>query len=325
MGKKQITILIFCLMLFTASSALALTKTVEYVDEGGNIQAQECIVIESGDNWTFETDTWYLAEGQCEILNRIKTEAKKSTPAYLILADGAELRVPKGIHVSGENGLTIYGQKMSSGQLVITEPSRSKAGIGANYSGYCGNITINGGIIKAQGGQYAAGIGGGFGGGIHGTITIHNGTVTAAGGESGAGIGTGRQGSNGGSIYITGGKVTAVGGSGGAGIGTGYKAAGAIDKLIFNGMLVTAKAGKNTRNDIGAGYRTSYGITYIYDRSHKYPLPGDIPPLPKTGDENKLLLWGLLMVISSMTFLGIITHSKIRRTKRQTGICGGCK
>ncbi len=55
----------------------------------------------------------------------------------------------------------------------------------------CGNITIEGGIITAQGGNQAAGIGSGQGAKC-GNILITGGTITATGGKQAAGIGGGR-------------------------------------------------------------------------------------------------------------------------------------
>ena len=86
-----------------------------------------------------------------------------------------------------------------------------------------GKLTItdeNGnGKLIATGGQYGAGIGGGFYEGGK-NITIAGGKVTANGGDYGAGIGGGQEG-DGSNITITGGEVTAAGGTNGAGIGGG--------------------------------------------------------------------------------------------------------
>ncbi|MBQ7457629.1 MAG: hypothetical protein IJS70_00500, partial [Bacteroidales bacterium] len=78
---------------------------------------------------------------------------------------------------------------------------------------YCGNITIEGGIITARAGEYAAGIGGGKNCNC-GNITITGGTITASGGTKSAGIGS-SMGSDCGNIRITNG-VTRVTVSSGA-------------------------------------------------------------------------------------------------------------
>ena len=98
----------------------------------------------------------------------------------------------------------------------------SGAGIGGSGDMSCGDVTIESGVIKAVGGELAAGIGGGGGGssgGSGGEITITGGSVTALGGVGelgqpsngcGAGIGGGTC-SSGGTVNIIGGTVTAAG------------------------------------------------------------------------------------------------------------------
>lgn len=91
------------------------------------------------------------------------------------------------------------------------------AGIGASTYGTCGNITIEGGTVTANGGNGAAGIGGAYYGSC-GDILIKGGNVAANGGYNGAGIGCG-YGSTCGSIRIQGGNVVARGDYGAAGVG----------------------------------------------------------------------------------------------------------
>ena len=115
------------------------------------------------------------------------------------------------------------------------------AGIGGGDHGSGKNITINGGTVTARGGKHGAGIGGGdYGSGEN--ITINGGTVTARGGEWAAGIGGGGDGNgNGGSgenITITGGTVNATG-DGGAGIGGGNGGDG--KNITITGGEVKAK------------------------------------------------------------------------------------
>ena len=115
------------------------------------------------------------------------------------------------------------------------------AGIGGGDHGSGKNITITGGTVTARGGKHGAGIGGGdYGSGE--AITIKGGTVTAAGGEWAAGIGGGGDGNgNGGSgenITITGGTVNATG-DGGAGIGGGNGGDG--KNITITGGEVKAK------------------------------------------------------------------------------------
>ena len=125
------------------------------------------------------------------------------------------------------------------------------AGIGGSEGKGTNNIIISGGTVTAEGGNYGAGIGSGGGsydGGDH--ITITGGTVNATGGDNGAGIGGG-YGDDSDHITITGGTVNATGGDNGAGIGGGYGGVG--DHITIGGGAVTAEGGENGAG-IGGGY-----------------------------------------------------------------------
>ena len=168
----------------------------------------------------------------------------------LILPKGKTLTLEKGLQVVAGQSLVIEGE----GSLVATGASLGNAGIGGRSSSKeAGAITINGGTVNATGGEYAAGIGGGFDGakgGSHEGITITGGTVTATGGREAAGIGGGYTG-NGGEVTISGGVVTAIGGKNGAGIGGGVTANGGI--VTINGGTVTATGGGTQAAGIGKG------------------------------------------------------------------------
>jgi len=101
-------------------------------------------------------------------------------------------------------------------------------------------ITIAGGIIHAQGGAGAAGIGGGDWGGKGLNILISGGDVTALGGAGAAGIGGGFMG-NAENIQISGGCVNAFGGEEASGIGGGYFEDG--KSIVISGGWVRATAG----------------------------------------------------------------------------------
>ena len=130
------------------------------------------------------------------------------------------------------------------------------AGIGGGYEAAGGTVTINGGTVTATGGQYGAGIGGGFDAGIGGgneaaagTVTVNGGTVTATGGLYGAGIGGG-YGAAAGTVTINGGTVTATGGENGAGIGGGqYGGSGPV--IVGAGASVMATAGRDSNTVVG--------------------------------------------------------------------------
>ena len=146
------------------------------------------------------------------------------------------IHVPKGstLTIRGTGSLTSIGQGGGSGigGIGVSDGNRS----------YCGNITIEGGIITARAGEYAAGIGGGKNCNC-GNITITGGTITAYGGTKSAGIGS-SMGSDCGNITITDGvtKVTVYSGANYA-IGPG-----------INGSCGSVHIGGNSGGVAGAPY-----------------------------------------------------------------------
>ena len=155
----------------------------------------------------------------------------------------AAIEVPEGctLTISGEGSLKATGGE--------------GAGIGASSrrKGSLGTIVIDGGDIKAYGGEMAAGIGGSAEGGS-GTIIINNGTVYAKGGH--------------GSYYM---DIKNV--YGGAGIGGG--ANGCVDKIEINGGNVTAYGGyaTNAGRRPGAAIGCGGGGAKAVEGGYKY---GDI-------------------------------------------------
>ena len=141
-----------------------------------------------------------------------------------------------GIYVPSASTLTIRG----SGSLEASSNGYG-AGIGGGYNLNCGNIRIEGGVITATGGQWAAGIGGG---GFH----VSGSTVVRCG-----------------YIEISGGDVSAEGGFGGAGIGGGrFGTCGNI--TVGAGIVrVVAEANQNGGgNPIGASYSGSCGTVTVH-------------------------------------------------------------
>lgn len=179
-----------------------------------------------------------------------------------------------GIRTVPGKTLTIRG----NGSLKVSGNGYG-VGIGGNrYTGPwdwpCGNISIEGGTIIANGGWTMAGIGGQCG-----NITITGGNVTATGGTYAAGIGTSQSGSCG-NILISGGTVNANG-SGSYSVGIGgagddnysHGTCGTI--TITNGVTkVTAKgANKSIGTDgggvcgtitVGGEVMTSFTNPYTY-------------------------------------------------------------
>ena len=148
--------------------------------------------------------------------------------------------------------LTLKDDNQKAGSLTATGGNWA-AGIGGGYLGNGKNITIKGGTVNAAGGDNG---GAGIGGGDYGSgedITITGGTVNAAGGLDGAGIGGGWKGS-GKNITITGGTVNAAGGNGGSGIGGGDYGSG--EDITIKGGTVNAAGGYGGAG-IGGGYEGS--------------------------------------------------------------------
>ena len=207
---------------------------------------------------TSETQT--LSNGWYVVRDRVATTNLAVVgEAHLILCDGAKLTAQggdkhAGIGVAKGNALTIYGQKNGTGELVA-KGGRHSAGIGGGELTAGGTVTINGGVVTANGDQWGAGIGGGSSYGAGGTVTINGGRVSANGSNGGAGIGGGALG-NGGTVTINGGTVMAthtgyakdIGGGGGQGIGAGAT-------VTFNGGSVKAAEIQNSpSNGVGRVY-----------------------------------------------------------------------
>ena len=175
----------------------------------------------------------------------------------------AAIEVPEGctLTISGEGSLKATGGE--------------GAGIGASSrrKGSLGTIVIDGGDIKAYGGEMAAGIGGSAEGGS-GAIIINDGTVYAMGGHGsyykdiknvygGAGIGGGPYGCvdrieiNGGNVTAYGGYATNAGRHPGAAIGTGGGGAKPVEggykygEIVIKGGTVSATAYHNEVYAIG--------------------------------------------------------------------------
>ena len=123
-------------------------------------------------------------------------------------------------------------------------------------------LTIQGstGVLNVTSGENCAGIGGGYANTNHacGNITIEGGVITAQGGNSGAGIGSDCGEATCGDIIITGGTITAKGGSNAAGIGTGsgysYPVVCGAITIANTVTKVTATKGTNPPHSIGKGF-----------------------------------------------------------------------
>ncbi len=229
---------------------------IPYVDENSNPQEPLEVYATVSSGTETMSDGWYVVTESVINDNRLIV----SGDVYFLLCDNVTLTLPRGISVTGNNSLTIYGQTKGNGTLNINNAVQDAAGIGGtNYDG-CGNITICGGTINVEGKYGGAGIGGGGGKRYNsyrdasgGTISIKGGNVTAIGGNAieacGAGIGGGHKGA-GGVITISGGTITATGGLGGAGIGGGFRGPGG--SISISGGTIKALA-QGAAAGIGSG------------------------------------------------------------------------
>jgi hypothetical protein len=153
--------------------------------------------------------------------------------------------------------LTING----TGSLTATGGDYA-AGIGSGWGGSsCGDITISGGTVNASSSNAGAGIGSGYGDSSCGAITISGGTVNASSNEDGAGIGSGFFNSSCGNITISGGTVNASSGDAGAGIGSGWGGC-SCGAITISGGTVTASSGLAGAG-IGSGYLSTFGSITI--------------------------------------------------------------
>ena len=169
---------------------------------------------------TFVDDEWYVVNSNVTVANRITV----SGTAHLILCDDAKLTANKGIQVASGKNLTIYGQANQNGQLDAAYNVSGASAIGSNdaENDYGGTVTINGGIVAANG---VAGVAETYGL-ITTNATINGGVVNATG--SGSGITSDN-------VTVNKGKVTTVG-SEGAGIVT-------WNTFTINGGDVTGSGG----------------------------------------------------------------------------------
>ncbi len=240
-----------------------LTAYLDYNATTGKVDTERKIVV---DNVIDEaTDSfvtgWNVVKGDVEFESRIVLPKDVN----LILANGATLTADKGIQVAADGDFAVYAQSNDAatmGELIALNEDHLCAGIGGGFMNtICGNVTISGGVVNAQGGQGAAGIGGGYDSACDG-VTIYGGIVHAQGGENGAGIGSGYSGSSCGNITISGGMVTAQGGCESAGIGSGF--CGSCENITISGGYVKATPGEDAAA-IGKGFAASVGEVSIAD------------------------------------------------------------
>ena len=220
------------------------------------------------------------------------------------VTQGSQVDVPDSAPVitgsSTENTLTINAEKDQTANVTLSDvnidvSSEGKAAVSTNGEGNVsieldgdntlksatnhagleknngGSLTIaddnKNGKLTAKGGDYGAGIGGGWRG-SGSDITISGGEVNAIGGKSGAGIGGGHTG-DGSDITISGGEVSASGGESGAGIGGGVYGKG--EGITVSGNAQLKVRGGSVQGDHGTGAGIGGGGSYGTDGAEVEP------------------------------------------------------
>lgn len=209
-----------------------------------------------------QADTYDISQGDIQII----AEGTKQTVIYGTLAreDTAPVVTGKGgsirlyaekdsvLHVTFQDAEVDFSDREDAAPVTVEGEGRillELDGIngftaGAMHAGvetggaalYISDDREPVGILNAQGGRFAAGIGGGVqrdGGNVY----ILGGSINARGGTFGAGIGGGQDGS-GRQIAVLGGQVSASGGVNAAGIGGGW--CGCAENICIIGGSVTA-------------------------------------------------------------------------------------
>ena len=287
-AAQRIAALALACAMMTGMALPAFAATYDIVSGSIDIHATEDGNLISQWNWNDENQKEYVSDSNGEIKDRpdndititgtstentVTIEAKENQTANVTL-DNVNINVDEGyehdydpdqyktavevtgrgntnIELNGNNTLTSgYGhaglqhnKTETSGKLTITDENKDGGILTANGGEYAagigagaqsdGQVTIDGGTIHATGGKQGAGIGGAGGreDGVtytgDGDVTINGGTINATGGKMAAGIGGGAYGN--GEVEITGGKITAQGTDYyGSGIGGGM---GSLEKI----------------------------------------------------------------------------------------------
>ncbi len=242
---------------------------VEYVDEKGQKQFCENFKILKKGTYTLEDGCWYILNSNIDTYGPIiaKSDVK------LILCDDFTMTIRDSSYKAGVEvwgALKIYGQEKGTGCLSAAGGHNS-AGICVSYNQHS-DLSINGGIVIAKGGNAAAGIGGATDYNC-GKVTINGGVVTAIGKLTGAGIGGSHYG-RGGEVIITGGKVYAESGSADSADSIGGALGGSAGSSvkISGGMIKVSRLG-GAIDVIGGVFSDSFDPNWCSKRCSVYDNP----------------------------------------------------
>lgn len=190
-------------------------------------------------------------------------EIRGTANVKMILAANSENSLTSGSQKAGlmvqKNGENLPTLTIEGTGSLTTQGGEGAAGIGGGRKRVCGFITINSGNIIAKGN------GAGIGGGTHSSgtdcplISITGGTIFASSNGASAAIGSGNFG-GGAKINLTGGTITALSLRDGAGIGTGQYSGGQLKVDIGGDCVILEAIGgsvKGSGSGIGIGYSSN--------------------------------------------------------------------
>lgn len=157
-GIRRVLVSVAFLLLGSAARAV---DPVDYVDADGSVKTRTTYRIVTEETDVFENGKWYVVPKGADV--RRGTIVVEGS-VRLILCDDARLTVTgatyyAGIQTTNGTAIAIYAQKKGTGSLTAIG-GLGGAGIGALVERNGGAVTINGGRVRAYGGEYAAGIGG---------------------------------------------------------------------------------------------------------------------------------------------------------------------
>lgn len=246
---------------------------------------------------TASTVTKAVSEAVNHIIKIINNYTEKDTTVTIenVNIDVSEYYDKAAMEVQGAGNTTL---KLEGDNTL--RGGQSCAGLEKDDELSTGKLTITSedpsASLKAHGGFYGAGIGGGVNQSAS-KLEIANGKIHAVGGVSGAGIGgggvmVGNPDKNNGEVTISGGEVTAQGGFGAAGIGGGNFGSGKV--TIKNGKVTAKTTGSAAA--IGGGVFGSGDVTILDGRVTTQPVNNNsvtgIGGAPNSTDKSTVRILG---------------------------------